>query len=34
MSNTMKKALSPALSMVFPNAYFDSLGLPRLVGGR
>ena len=27
-------ANSPALSFAVPNAYFDSLGLPRLVGGR
>jgi RNA-directed DNA polymerase len=25
-------ANSPALSLAFPNAYFDSLGLPRLSG--
>jgi RNA-directed DNA polymerase len=25
---------SPALSMALPNAYFDSLGIPRLTGGR
>ncbi len=27
-------ANSPALSFALPNAYFDSLGLPRLTGGR
>ena len=27
-------AHSPALSIALPNAYFDSLGLPRLVGSR
>jgi len=25
---------SPALSFALPNAYFDSLGIPRLTGGR
>jgi RNA-directed DNA polymerase len=27
-------ANSPALSLALPNAYFDSLGIPRLTGGR
>ncbi len=27
-------ANSPALSFALPNAYFDSLGIPRLTGGR
>jgi len=27
-------AASPALSLALPNAYFDSLGIPRLTGGR
>jgi len=27
-------AASPALSFALPNAYFDSLGIPRLTGGR
>ena len=27
-------ANSPALAIALPNAYFDSLGLPRLTGGR
>jgi RNA-directed DNA polymerase len=27
-------AASPALSFALPNAYFDSLGIPRLAGGR
>jgi RNA-directed DNA polymerase len=27
-------ALSPALGIALPNAYFDSLGVPRLTGGR
>jgi len=27
-------ANSPALAMALPNAYFDSLGIPRLTGGR
>ncbi len=27
-------ANSPALALALPNAYFDSLGIPRLTGGR
>ena len=27
-------ANSPALAFALPNAYFDSLGIPRLTGGR
>jgi RNA-directed DNA polymerase len=27
-------ANSPALGIALPNAYFDSLGIPRLTGGR
>jgi RNA-directed DNA polymerase len=27
-------ANSPALAMALPNAYFESLGIPRLTGGR
>ena len=27
-------ANSPALAIALPNAYFDSLGIPRLTGGR
>jgi len=29
-----RQASSPALSFALPNAYFDSLGIPRLTGGR
>jgi RNA-directed DNA polymerase len=29
-----KLANSPALAIALPNAYFDSLGIPRLTGGR
>jgi RNA-directed DNA polymerase len=31
--SSWRLANSPALSVEFPNAYFDSLGLPRLVAG-
>jgi hypothetical protein len=29
-----RSANSPALSIALPNAYFDSLGIPRLTGGQ
>jgi RNA-directed DNA polymerase len=31
--SSWRLANSPALSVAFPNAYFDSLGLPRLIAG-
>ena len=31
--SSWRLANSPALSTTFPNAYFDSLGLPRLLAG-
>ena len=30
----VRLANSPAPSLALPNAYFDSLGIPRLTGGR
>jgi RNA-directed DNA polymerase len=29
-----RRANSPALALALPNAYFDSLGIPRLTGRR